>query len=248
MQRLAILVLSGALLLSFSSTSFADIRADARKYYKTGMALLKSGQVEDGVEALEKAFSLMPHPNTLLTLARVFEQLKDWERSIQYYQRYLEFDPIDRADVQELISKMQQKLNPNQKPKDTPTATPGPTATQAPPTKVTKTTSPKVAAEAAKVPKISATTVLREIALRLDRLAEVTTSGPLKQDADQLVEIAKAIEKEDPQVPLAPKVDAEVLMRQRGCSSASGSDAATLGGFLCMLYVYTRRREVRVEQ
>ena len=53
----------------------------------------------------------MPHPNTLLTLARVFEQLKDWERSIHYYERYLEFDPIDKADVQELIANMKLKLN-----------------------------------------------------------------------------------------------------------------------------------------
>ena len=112
LKRISVVALTVTLLFGFSMTAFADIRADARKYYRTGMALLKSGKVDDGVEALEKAFSLMPHPNTLLTLARVFEQLKDWERSIHYYERYLEFDPIDKADVQELIANMKLKLNP----------------------------------------------------------------------------------------------------------------------------------------
>ena len=49
----------------FHDGAFADIRADARKCYRTGMALLKSGKVDDGVEALEKAFSLMPSPKHL---------------------------------------------------------------------------------------------------------------------------------------------------------------------------------------
>jgi len=239
MQRLAILVLSTALVLSLSATAFADIRADARKYYKTGMALLKTGQVDKGVEALEKAFSLMPHPNTLLTLARVFEQLKDWERSIHYYQRYLEFDPIDRADVQELINKMQLKLDPRAGSEEALTDKASQSETKAPKDAQPKTTPPKTSPE---VPKISATTVLREIALRLDRLAEVTTSGPLKQDADQLVEIAKAIEKDDPQVPLAPKVDADVLMRQRGCASSEGADSLLICLVLGSFTLWRRER------
>ena len=239
MQRLAILVLSTALLLGFSATAFADIRADARKYYKTGMALLKSGQVDEGVEALEKAFSLMPHPNTLLTLARVFEQLKDWKRSIHYYQRYLEFDPIDRADVQELINRMQLKLDPSAKSAKAPSDKVSPSETEAATDVQPKAAPPKTSP---KIPKISATAVLREIALRLDRLAEVTTSGPLKQDADQLVEIAKAIEKDDPQVPLAPKVDADVLMRQRGCASTEGADSLVLCLVVSGLALWRRER------
>ena len=67
LKRISVVALTVTLLFGFSMTAFADIRADARKYYRTGMALLKSGKVDDGVEALEKAFSLMPHPNTLLT-------------------------------------------------------------------------------------------------------------------------------------------------------------------------------------
>ena len=117
----------------------------------------------------------MPHPNTLLTLARVFEQLKDWERSIHYYERYLEFDPIDKADVQELIANMKLKLNP--KP-----ATP---ASAGAATNAESTPAPTAPKEAAKPkpakqddPRISAAAVLREIALRLDRLAELTASPP----------------------------------------------------------------------
>ena len=227
------------LLLSFSVPAQADIRADARKYYQTGMKLLKTGKVEDGVEALEKAFSLMPHPNTLLTLARVFEQLKDWERSIHYYERYLEFDPIDKADVQELIQKMKLKLNPAPaEAKPAPSTTSQTTAAAPAP----KTDTAKPAPKEPEEPRISATAVLREIALRLDRLAGLTESAPIKQDADQLVEIAKALEKDDPQVPLAPKVDAEVLMRQRGCAATSQSDASILIMLLGLLALLRRSK------
>ena len=223
-KRIGVVALTITLLFGFSMTAFADIRADARKYYRTGMALLKSGKVDDGVEALEKAFSLMPHPNTLLTLARVFEQLKDWERSIHYYERYLEFDPIDKADVQELIANMKLKLNPQSTPPPPEEPTPkGDTRAQSAPKKA-----PPAAVGVAEEPRISATAVLREIALRLDRLAGLTESAPMKQDADQLVEIAKAIEADDPQVPLAPKVDADVLMRQRGCASTTQSESLAL--------------------
>ena len=226
------------LLLSFSIPAQADIRADARKYYQTGMKLLKTGKVEDGVEALEKAFSLMPHPNTLLTLARVFQQLKDWERSIHYYERYLEFDPIDKADVQELIQEMKAKLNPSPaQPKPSPEG-----QSQTAPAPTQKAERAKPAPKKPEEPKISATAVLREIALRLDRLAGLTESAPMKQDADQLVEIAKALEEDDPQVPLAPKVDAEVLMRQRGCASTSQGDAAILTLLLGMLSWLSRAR------
>ena len=243
LKRISVVALTVTLLFGFSMTAFADIRADARKYYRTGMALLKSGKVDDGVEALEKAFSLMPHPNTLLTLARVFEQLKDWERSIHYYERYLEFDPIDKADVQELIANMKLKLNP------TP-ATPAPAGAASNAEAAPAPSAPKEAAKPKPAkqddPRISATAVLREIALRLDRLAELTASPPMKQDADQLVEIAKAIEADDPQVPLAPKVDAEVLMRQRGCASTSQSE--TLGIFLVLVVLgVTRRLRLRIQ-
>ncbi|MEC8052726.1 MAG: tetratricopeptide repeat protein [Myxococcota bacterium] len=237
LKRISVVALTVTLLFGFSITAFADIRADARKYYRTGMALLKSGKVDDGVEALEKAFSLMPHPNTLLTLARVFEQLKDWERSIHYYERYLEFDPIDKADVQELITKMRLKLNPAP-------ATPAPAA---PAANAAVVPAPSASEEAVKPkpakqdePRISATAVLREIALRLDRLAELTASPPIKQDADQLVEIAKALEADDPQVPLAPKVDAEVLMRQRGCASTHQGES--LGIFILLVTLGLSRR------
>ena len=68
----------------------------------------------------------------------------------------------------------------------------------------------------------------------------------MKQDADQLVEIAKAIEADDPQVPLAPKVDAEVLMRQRGCASTNQSE--TLGIFILLVVLgVTRRLRLRMQ-
>lgn len=250
-KRFGIAVLTAAIFVSFASPAFADIRADARKYYQTGMKLLKSGKVDDGVEALEKAFSLMPHPNTLLTLARVFEQLKDWERSIHYYERYLEFDPIDKADVQDLISKMKLKLQPPAAPPtkaDTTSDNASPAAPAAAPSAAPEAAPskapppPKVSEE----PRISASAVLREIALRLDRLAGMTESAPMKQDADQLVEIAKAIEKNDPQVPLAPKVDAEVLMRQRGCSSTQHSDSLMIFALIGILAALRLPRRARV--
>ena len=41
LKRISVVALTVTLLFGFSMTAFADIRADARKYYRTGMALLK---------------------------------------------------------------------------------------------------------------------------------------------------------------------------------------------------------------
>ena len=73
LKRISVVALTVTLLFGFSMTAFADIRADARKYYRTGMALLKSGKVDDGVEALEKAFLLQtkkPRKKVLIHLPK----------------------------------------------------------------------------------------------------------------------------------------------------------------------------------
>ena len=220
-------------------TAFADIEPTLGNTIELN-GVLKSGKVDDGVE-VRKSIFLMPHPNTLLTLARVFEQLKDWERSIHYYERYLEFDPIDKADVQELIANMKLKLNPASYSglplEQPPIAESGPA--RRPPSRSRE-------AKPAKQddPRISATAVSQRLQLRLDRLAELTASPPIKQDADQLVEIAKAIEADDPQVPLAPKVDAEVLSAS---AAVHRQTKVKPWGYLFLLVVLGATRHLRLQ-
>ena len=50
MRRLALV---GCLLLATSA--LADARVEARKAFKTGMALIAAGQVDEGIESLLKA-------------------------------------------------------------------------------------------------------------------------------------------------------------------------------------------------
>ena len=57
LKRISVVALTVTLLFGFSVTAFTDIRSRRSEIYRTGMALLKFGKVDDGVEALEKIFS-----------------------------------------------------------------------------------------------------------------------------------------------------------------------------------------------
>jgi iron complex outermembrane receptor protein len=78
----------------------ADSRAEAKRHFKAGMALIDDGQDQAGMEELERAYALSPHPAVLFNIARAAEHAHDPPRAISAYQRYLESAPADAADVE----------------------------------------------------------------------------------------------------------------------------------------------------
>ena len=89
----------------------ADVRTEARSYFRTGMSLIQQGQIDEGVEQLLAAYDLLPHPNVLYNIARAYEELGEYPAVIEYYRRYLRdrVDPPDRARIEQHIASLEER-------------------------------------------------------------------------------------------------------------------------------------------
>ena len=67
MKRLALL------LLLVPGLAFADARVEARKRFRQGMAMIRDGRFEEGIDQLLEAYAIKPHPNVLANVAKAYE-------------------------------------------------------------------------------------------------------------------------------------------------------------------------------
>ncbi len=88
----------------------ADVRTDARGPFRNGMALIQEGRLEQGVQELETAYDLLPHPNALYNIARAYAEAGQYERAMEFYERYLDTDPPDREEVDSFVKTLGQRL------------------------------------------------------------------------------------------------------------------------------------------
>ncbi|MBX5483202.1 MAG: TonB-dependent receptor [Myxococcaceae bacterium] len=120
----------GACLLA-SGPAFADARLEARRHFRAGMSLIGKGDYEAGIRELKAAYSTKPHPNVLFNIAHAYEDWGHLTDAIDWYQRYLAFDPPDAAAVQEAIARLEAKLiaaappSPPQPPPESPAPSAG---------------------------------------------------------------------------------------------------------------------------
>jgi iron complex outermembrane receptor protein len=96
--RLAALLLSACALLA-PGIGRADTKAEARRYFQRGMAHLEAGEYRLGIVALKKAYAIRPHPNVLFNVARAYAAIGAIDEAIAHFERYLESDPPDAAEV-----------------------------------------------------------------------------------------------------------------------------------------------------
>ena len=113
-QRIHRVIAASALALSCVVGSVeqahADVRTDARGHFRNGMALIQEGRLEQGVQELETAYDLLPHPNVLYNIARAYAEAGQYERAIEFYERYLDTDPPDREEVDLFVKALDQRL------------------------------------------------------------------------------------------------------------------------------------------
>ena len=102
------LVLAAALLLS--TFALADARVEARRHFKTGMALIADGKLDDGIGELLEAYSVRPHPNVLFNIARAYESAGRAADALVFYNRYLDANPPDADKVRELAARLEAQL------------------------------------------------------------------------------------------------------------------------------------------
>jgi iron complex outermembrane recepter protein len=135
--------------------SFADARVEARKRFRAGMALIRDARYEEGIEQLLEAYAIKPHPNVLYNVAKAYESLGRPLDALAYYNRYLDSDPADAAEVKRAIARLEPQL-PKLKEKEL--------ETPPPPSKPTEATRPAV--DDAALARLSALTDRLEAALQ----------------------------------------------------------------------------------
>ncbi len=101
-----------AVLLTLSSVvpARADVRTEARNHFRRGMSLITEGRIDDGIAELEEAHRILPHPNVLFNIARAQVEAGRYEQAIDYYDRYLDSDPPDRASVEAQVAELRARL------------------------------------------------------------------------------------------------------------------------------------------
>jgi outer membrane receptor protein involved in Fe transport len=111
-----------AMVLAFGGNAAADARVEARRHFKTGMALIAEGQYDEGVAELLQAYSVRPHPSVLFNIAKACESSGRMADALSYYRRYLEANPPDAADVLKLVERLEARLPRKPEPPSAPPA------------------------------------------------------------------------------------------------------------------------------
>jgi iron complex outermembrane recepter protein len=95
-----------AFVFLFSTIAHADVRTEARKHFKNGMALIAEGRFDEGISELEEAYEIRPHPNVLFNIARAHESAGRPAQALTFYSRYLDTNPPDAAKVTEQVTQL----------------------------------------------------------------------------------------------------------------------------------------------
>ena len=184
----------------------ADVRTEARRYFRQGMALIQEGEVERGIELLEQAYETLPHPNVLYNIARAQAEAGHYEEAIAYFERYLESDPADRAEVRGFVAAIRARM-----------------ATQAAEREGAST---PVAPEPAEPPPQAATEAelltLEDAATQIAALAEATQSDALRQRSERLRALAASLRERNTATAQGPDVEGGATVEGDGAGTPTG--------------------------
>jgi iron complex outermembrane receptor protein len=82
----------------------ADERLEARRHFRNGMSLIAQGQFDQGIAELQEAYAIKPHPNVLYNIARAYTDAGRGEEALEWYRRYLSFNPPDADGVRATVA------------------------------------------------------------------------------------------------------------------------------------------------
>jgi len=89
----------------------ADARTDARRAFKSGMALIAKGKYDDGIKELERANSIFPHPNVTYNIGRAHAEAGNLEQAIAKYKEYAATEPADKPAILTLIGQLETRVS-----------------------------------------------------------------------------------------------------------------------------------------
>src|SRR3954462_10373685 len=98
---------SGALLaaLLLAGPALADARADAKRHFREGMAVIAAGQLERGLAEVKQAYAIKPHPDVLYDIAKAYVDLGNIPEALNYFKQYIATDPEDKEQVQSVVTR-----------------------------------------------------------------------------------------------------------------------------------------------
>ncbi|MFT3927991.1 MAG: TonB-dependent receptor [Myxococcales bacterium] len=190
-------VVTAAVVWFEASTGLADVRTDARREFRAGMALVANGQYDEGISHLEQAYDILPHPNVLYNIALAHMYAGRADAALYYFERYKETAPAgDAQEVDTLMSTLKQS---------TAVATAKPDASKPATTSAAGTT------DATKPAVNNSDTIasIEKSAEELRKLADASSSDALRGYAEELQRAAQRLREQQSTQPAttAPTTD-----------------------------------------
>jgi len=99
-----------AIVYLWAIPAMATPRDEAKRHFRAGMALIAAGDTMEGIAELEVAYDTLPHPNVLFNIGRAYFDAGYAQESLEYFQRYLDSEPEDAADVMALMAGIEASL------------------------------------------------------------------------------------------------------------------------------------------
>jgi len=103
--------------------ALADARADAKRHFREGMALISAGQIERGIAELKQAYAIKPHPDVLYDIAKAYVDLGNIPEALNYFRQYVATDPPDKEQVLGVIQRLETALGSQAPPPPAPVPT-----------------------------------------------------------------------------------------------------------------------------
>jgi len=95
------------LALLLPASALADARADAKRHFRNGMALIAAGRVERGIAELKQAYAIKPHPVVLYDIARAYVDIGNIEEALGYFRQYVATNPVDKERVLKVMQRLE---------------------------------------------------------------------------------------------------------------------------------------------
>ncbi|TMA27726.1 MAG: tetratricopeptide repeat protein [Deltaproteobacteria bacterium] len=95
------------LALLLPASAMADARADAKRHFRNGMALIAAGRVERGIAELKQAYAIKPHPVVLYDIARAYVDIGNIEEALGYFRQYVATNPVDKERVLKVMQRLE---------------------------------------------------------------------------------------------------------------------------------------------
>src|SRR5258708_37835209 len=91
--------------------ALADARADAKRHFREGMALISARQIERGIAELKQAYAIKPHPDVLYDIAKAYVDLGNIPEALNYFRQYVATDPEDKEQVSNVMNRLQAAIS-----------------------------------------------------------------------------------------------------------------------------------------